>query len=219
MGVTLVGDWAKAGMITSTMVARFKKASDMATRIEAERLRAHMIKGIRSGAPGGQKFADLSSTTIKVRKFVGRGGSKPLIQSGMLVGSIKVKKYPGGIYFVGISKTADGGRANIAEMNEYGATIAARLTPKALRFLHAVARQYANRDEKGRFIPKSQRGSSNVVKPPSGGGVGIIIIRIPPRPFVQPTADAHAKPSDVKKRFGRNLAALLGGQLGAPVAR
>lgn len=211
--VRLVGDWAQAGAITSTMVARFKRASDMATRIEAERLRAKMVTGIRKGAPGGKPFQPLSATTLQVRRFVGRGGTKPLIQTGMLVGSIKVRRYPGGIYFVGILKTAEEGRANIAEMNEYGATIAMRLTPKALRFLHAVKSQYGGEEEGG------GEGSSQIVKPPSGGGVGIMIIYIPPRPFVEPTAAEYARPRDVKKRFEFNLAALLGGTLGAPTRR
>lgn len=210
--VKLTGQWFTAKRITRSMVGKFKLASDRAVAAEANFLRAKMVEGIRSQAPGGKAFLPLASSTIKARKFRGRGGTKALIQSGLLRNSIRVKRQ-GNATFVGILRTAAGGRANIAEMNEEGITIAARLTLKSLRFLHALQRRFRDRDERGRFIPKAERGGGKA-KSPSGGGIGIMIIRIPARPFVRPIAEKFAQPRDVKRRFERNLAIGMGFQLG-----
>jgi hypothetical protein len=141
----LVGDWGKMSQIARTMQARFKRAIEVAVLKEAQMFRGLIVKGIASQAPGGQPFQPLSPLTLALRKVLGGAGSKALIATNALRGSITVTRSPGAEVkaFVGVLRNAKskGGRslANIAEVHEFGATI--RKTAKMNRFLHAVARE------------------------------------------------------------------------------
>lgn len=140
-----VGDWGAMARIARTMNARFKRALEVAVLQEAHMLRGLIVKGIASQAPGGAAFRPLSPLTIALRKVFGGGGSKALIATGALRGSITVTRVPGSgpKAFVGVLRSAKGksgkSLANIGAIHEFGATI--RKTAKMNRFLHAVARQ------------------------------------------------------------------------------
>lgn len=210
--VTFTGDWAKATKIALTMRAKFLAGLERAVLKEANLLRGWMINGIAAQAPGGAAFAALSPVTLALRKAQGFGGTKALIRTGALRGSISVLKLPGGApkVFVGVlrkSRAKDGkSLANVAEIHEFGATI--KKTRKMLRYLFAMIGKAGGtgpvgRDAKGRFTRGKYTGAS------SGP-----TIRIPPRPFVQPTFDAHAKPEAVKKRFYAAIAKAMDGDWG-----
>ena len=219
------GDWAAVARIASTMAAKMVRAQRVAVMREAHFLRAHMVKGIASQAPGGQAFAPLSPITLALRKMRGFGGSKALIVTGGLRGAITVVQVAGGTgaggkVFVGVHRSAKGpgGKtmANIAEIHENGRSWTQRMTPKARRFLAMVISRAGGavgaalrpkgpttRNSKGRFVKAKFVGKAN-----SNGSVHI---SIPARPFVGPVLAAYARPADVKQRFLDNLLAGLGG--------
>lgn len=145
LSIKRVGDWEKMAQIARTMQARFKRALEVAVLQEAQMFRGLIVKGIASQAPGGQAFQPLSPLTIALRKVFGGAGSKALIATGGLRGSITVTRVASAEpkAFVGVLRNAKskGGKslANIAEIHEFGANI--RKTAKMNRFLHAAARQ------------------------------------------------------------------------------
>lgn len=197
-GVKMFGQWARAGQITSTMAERFKAASEKALLREGHYLRGQMVSNITGqGAPAGAPFAPLSAATMKIRKFRGFGGSKILMQTGALRGSITVARMAGGV-FVGIlrkgGKGKGGGRANIAEIHEFGATFTLPSTEKQRRFLQAAL--------------------ADAGAPSPGKGGGTIKVTIPARPFIGPVVDKFATPTLVRNRFWEFVSKAMGGDLG-----
>lgn len=199
-GVKLVGDWAKTGKIVDTMAGRFKAAADKAILHEGHYLRGLMVQNITSGgAAAGAPFAPLSPSTLKIRKFRGFGGSKILMQTGALRGSITVARVSGGV-FVGIlrkgGKGKGGGRANIAEIHEFGISFTMPTTEKQRKFLMAAL--------------------GDAGAPSPGTGSGVIKVTIPPRPFISPVVDKFATSTLVRNRFWNFVAKAMGFELGKP---
>jgi hypothetical protein len=197
-GVKLFGDWEKAGGIVSTMADRWKAAADKAMLREGHFLRGHMVQNITSGgAAAGAPFAPLSPATLKIRKFRGFGGSKVLMQTGALRGAITVAKMGGGV-FVGIlrkgGKGKGGGRANVAEIHEFGISFTMPTSEKQRRFLMAAL------------------GDSGAPSPGKGGGM--IHVTIPARPFIGPVVEKMATPTLVRNRFWDFMAKAMGYDLG-----
>jgi phage gpG-like protein len=114
----------------------------------------------------------LSKWTLAMRKFKGFGGTKALIHTGELRKSI-VTQHEKDHSFVGVLYTARSTTGkplvNIARVQEYGATIVIKITPKMRKFLAFIAR-FAG------FQKQTK----------SGGGRSFLIIVIPPRPFMEP---------------------------------
>lgn len=135
----LVGDWGKAAKLASGLQGRWDKSVRQATLREGHYLRAKIVRKIRSGP-----FPALSPLTIAVRKFRGFGGSKPLVSTGALIGSVTVVSAAGGV-FVGILRQAKGkggkSMANIGEIQEFGRTWTQPFSQKSRRFLFAVMKK------------------------------------------------------------------------------
>jgi phage gpG-like protein len=186
VGLSLFGDWKKAGKVLSDLPKEAHGIYQKALFREANHFRAEVVKGLRTGSPGGQAFEPLKKTTLAVRKKRGRGGTKPLIVSGDLRNGI-IAKQEGDTAFVGILRTARGRGgerlANVAEVHEFGRRIVMELTPKARRFLLATFREAG--------ILAS--GGGNTGSP--GGGVTIVVINVPARPFLRPVFEAESKGS------------------------
>lgn len=196
--VKLFGDWAKASKICNTMADRFKKATEQAIMKEAHYLRGLMVKNITSGGKLAEKpFAPLAPNTLIIRRFRGFGGSKPLMVTGALRNSIGVVKTGGGV-FVGVRRASRSG-ANIGAVHEFGATITMQMTPKMRRFLAAAFRHSGQ--------PFGNKG---------GGAKGVIVIKIPARPYIQPVIDKFAQKDAVKNRFWSHVARAMGYDLGSP---
>lgn len=205
IGARQTGDWKKALRITGGMTGLYLKASRQAMMQEAHFFRAKMIEGLRTGSPGGKKFAPLSSTTLAIRKFRGRGGTKPLIVTGGLRNSIRVKKIDTDSVFVGVLRTGKGG-ANVAQMMEDGHTFSVPITKKSRRFLMAVFRKFGTlKGKSAGGAPQGKKGKS---------GVAIAIIRIPARPFIAPVAEKYGGAAQ-RKRFVKTLAAQMAFQFGS----
>lgn len=193
----LVGDWAKAGKIVQSMDKRFAAAAEQAVLREGHMLRGKVIQNITSGGTlAGKPFAPLSPATLAIRRFTGFGGTKILMRTGALRNSVVVRKV-GNAVFVGVMRTSKG-KANIAEIHEFGAgPYTVVMTQRQRRFLMAAL-------------------SSMGGAPSPGKGGGVLVIRIPARPFLGPVFEKFAQPRDVAKRFWAHIAKAMGGDLGKP---
>lgn len=171
--IVRVGQWAQAHAFAGMGPSKIDAALDIALRREAELFRKEVVEGIAKQAPGGEKFKPLAKTTKAMRRHKGFKGTKALIVRGDLRRSIKVTKAPGG-YFVGVLRSARSRNGdslvNVAATHEFGATITIRMTRKMRRFLAMVFRKAG--------LPE-----------PGGASGPVIVVKIPPRPFLQPVAD------------------------------
>ncbi len=92
----------------------------------------------------------------------------------------------------------------MAKVQEEGSRpISIRMTPKMRRFLFAMFGRSRNRPVEG----------------PPEGGTGIIVVRIPARPFLRPVFDKFAKKTVIRQRFLDRVAICFRGQFGKPRTR
>lgn len=204
--ITKAGDWDVAARILATAPAKIRFALDRAVLTEAQFFRTKVVEGFREQAPGGQPFKPLSPMTLAIRKFRGFGGTKALIVRGDLRNSFVVVKRTtrlGAEAFVGVLRSARGRAGqklvNIARIHEFGSgPIVIRVTPAMRRFLMAA-------------IAKSGIGSGA-----SSGALkrGVIVVRIPARPFLRPVAEKFFKGPEAASRFRGRVAENLGGMFG-----
>ena len=211
IGVAMVGDWGKAKATLGVVSNHFavQKILEGAMKQEAMRARRLLVEGMRSGAPGGKRFAPHAPSTTITRKYKRRRGSKgnkPLISSGSMVRAINTRHVAGQGSFVGILRSARSrsGKSlvNLMQVHENGKVIAIRVTPAMRAYLMAMFRQAG-------------------VEGGGSGGLarGIIIVRIPARPVFEPVWRKHFAGGKAAKRIQAHVQArLLGvgvGLLGA----
>lgn len=205
--IVLDGDWDEAIRILDVTEKDLNKALSRAMRQEALLMQKHIKQGIRKQAPGGERFKPLSPITLAIRKSQGFGGTKALINRGDLRNSIKVKQTGEGRwsakYFIGVlknTKSKDGKSLfNIAAVHEKGSKTFVIKVTKAMRgFLARIFKEHLGGVSSG------------------GGGFskGIIVSRIPARPFIRPVFEKYAKPNEIRDRFLKRVGELLGGDLG-----
>ena len=123
----LEGDWDKIANILDPKRMR-AKMEQAGKRVGLAGVAA-VKKGIRSGAPGGEKFEPLQALTVWVK-----GSSKPLIDSGDLIGSITHDNPDINTTWIGVKKGTKGKKGdivNIAAVHEFGCTI--KVTDKMRR--------------------------------------------------------------------------------------
>lgn len=173
---------------------RMKHAKDEACRLEAEFLALKMREGILSGAPAGKKFAPHSPL------YALMGGGNQILnksKSGGLLGAIGVAKI-GGMWVAGISGASEKvGR--IAGIHEFGREFDVVPTARSQAWFFARLRELGIQPVK------------RVGKHPS---LSTIHVKIPARPFIAPIVEMYAQPADVGKRFLKNFAKILRGDLG-----
>lgn len=194
------GEWEKLQRILDKLPERFDAACRQAVLAEAQTIRGHIVRNLTSGgAHAGKPFAPLSPMTLVMRKLRGIGGTKPLNATRGLAAQVTVVPHAAGA-FVGIRRGAPhrSGVANLAQIQEFGATVQIPKTKKMIRFLAAVMR----------------RAGRSFGEPGRVGQPSVIVVRIRPRPFVGPVLERHAQPDDVSERFWQRVAARLGGDLG-----
>lgn len=216
----MTGDWSAAVRIVTHTQKNLSAALDKAVAMEAHHARAAVIRGIQKQAPEGKTFQKLSMLTREIRKAQGFKGRKALIRSGALVQSIAVRKRRQGHYFMGVlrgAKNKDGKElADIAGIQEHGATFVIRVTPKMRRFLMAMLRRVGRLDKRKRR-PKGAGKKQRGVADDSGSSIGkrFMIVKIPARPFIKPVIDAIASdPIGVRKRLEARVSRTLGYKLG-----
>ncbi|HEU4408398.1 MAG TPA: hypothetical protein VFS43_24250 [Polyangiaceae bacterium] len=193
MNVRRTGDWALARRLLAAAPARLKAGVERGLRQEAELLRKGIVDGLTSQAPGGKPLAPPAPRTLAARKLTGFGGTKSLVVRGDLRNAIAVVAR-GDTVFVGVPRSARGKKGaplvRVAEVHEFGsAPTVIPLTPRMRRFLFALLRHAGE-------------------APRGGAGGGVVVVRIPPRPFLRPAFDAFRK--DAGARFLRRVALALG---------
>jgi len=169
MHLKLTGDWAKSKRVLKAAPAELDAAIDAALTAEGEYLRGRMVKKIQGGLQPPH-----SSSTLLTKK----GGTKPLIRRGDLLGAFQVVQAKKEV-FIGVPRTAKGGAANLMQIHEFGKVIVQRITDKQRRFLHAV-------------LPKKE-----------GAGTAVVVIHIPARPVIRPVFEAER--ANIPKRLSRRI--------------
>src|SRR3984957_1403182 len=181
MGVAKVGEWRRAAQLLRRAAGGMERSIDRALRAEAEGLRAEIVTGLTDQAPGGLPIRPLAATTFAARRLEGFAGDKALLRRADLRNAISVT-VRGLAAFVGVPRKTVHGKslADIAKMNEFGfGPIVIAITQAMRRFLLALFR------ELGEGAGGGAEGA--------GGGDGVVIIHIPPRPFLRPAFDKWRK--------------------------
>jgi hypothetical protein len=165
-------------------------------RQEAQRLRSDIVRGITAQAPGGKEFKPPSPLTLAARRLKRRGGSKALIVRGDLRNGITAV-IRGAQAFIGVPRKArdKSGRplVDVAQVQEFGAgPIVIPVTPAMRRYLRALYREAGLSGSRGR----------------GRGRRGVVVISIPPRPFLRPAFDQFRR--DVGKRVRDTVGRQLG---------
>jgi phage gpG-like protein len=190
--VRRTGDWALARRLLRGAPDRLRSGIGTALRQEAQLLRKEIVQGITQQAPGGEAFKPLSPLTLAARRMKNRGGSKALIVAGDLRNSIAVI-VRGDEAFVGVPRKARSrdGRSlvDVAQIHEFGSDpIVIPMTPAMRRFLFALLRRAG-------------------VAPREGTGKGVVVVRIPARPFLRPAFEKFKQ--GAQRRFLERVAAAL----------
>ncbi len=193
--VKKTGDWALARRLLTSAPLKLRAAVEMAMRQEAEAIRREIVQGITKQAPGGKGFKPLSPLTLAARRLAGFKGTKALMVKGDLRNAIAAI-VRGDEAFIGVprkGKDKDGKPViDIAELNEYGSKpIIIPMTAKMRRFLFKLFAEAG----------VQKRGSL-------GNAKGVVVMRIPPRPFLRPVFEKFGK--GMQDRFLKRVAKLLG---------
>ncbi len=197
MGVAKIGEWRRAAQLLNRAANGMERSIDRALRVEAEVLRAEIVSGLTDQAPGGEPIRPLAATTLAARRLDGFEGDKALLRRADLRNAISVT-VRGLSAFVGVPRKTVHSKslADIAKMNEFGfGPIVIVVTEAMRRFLFALFR------ELGEGAGGGGEGT--------GSGDGVVIIHIPPRPFLRPAFDKWRK--GVRERFLRRLGSDLFG--------
>lgn len=192
MTVQRTGDWAVVRRLLATAPAQLERAVGTALRQEAQLLRKEVVQGITRQSPGGEALEQPSELTLAARKLRGFGGTKALMVRGDLRNAVTAI-VRGTEAFVGVPRKARGKDGaplvDVAKVQEFGsAPTVIPMTPAMRRFLFAVLKKAGK-------------------EPEGGGGKGVVVVRIPPRPFLRPAFRKFAR--GAQKRFLGRVAGLL----------
>jgi hypothetical protein len=191
--VQKTGDWAKARRLLTAAPHKLKVAVDTALRQEALALRKEIVQGITRQAPSGQSFKPLSPLTLAARRYSGFKGTRALIRRADLRNAITAV-VRGGTAFIGVPRKARSKEGepmvDIAKLNEFGSDpIVIPMTPRMRRYLFALLRAAGK-------------------KPTGGSGKGVVVVRIPARPFLRPAFEKFKHGAG--RRFMRRVARRMG---------
>jgi hypothetical protein len=215
VGIQQVGDWPEARLALSKAPKDLEWSIKKAVYQEALFFAKAMKLRLGAGVPPPLARPRGGGRNAKGRFTKGGGGgSKPLNATGDMRNSIGVlPEGPAFEAFIGIGRNGTTGKgkrawnASLAAIHENGAVIVMAMTPKQRAFLAML-------------FSKSKPKSAKTGAAPSPGAVrdaphkGILVIKIPARPFIRPTFEENA-PGAAARFYGR-LAKFLGGALGAP---
>lgn len=182
----LQGDWKNASVFTKGFQSKAKLSLAIGTFLlrEAETMRRFVLQGfINQGL--GNPWRKLSPWTIAGRRLNRFGGTKALIHTAEMLKSVSTVISPDGLTaFCGImyqTKRPGGQSAvNIAKVQEFGyGPVARKITPKMARYIGLLLKYMP--DRKKQYRSKGQ---------PKRTGNKVMIVRIPPRPFMGPARPA-----------------------------
>lgn len=180
MNVRRTGDWDLARRILGSAASRVATAVHRAIQQEAQALRTQIVQGLTNQAPGGQQIRPLAPLTLAARRLDRFRGTKALIESGELRGSISVVERDNEV-FIGVKRSArskDGqSLVSLAELHEYGGPpVVIPITPKMRRYLAALLQEAGQGPRSG-----------------AGGGASVVVVQTPPRPFLRPAFERFRK--------------------------
>lgn len=193
VGVTKTGNWALAGRLIKSAPQKLRASVKTSLRQEAELLRREIVNGITRQAPGGKAFKPLSPLTLAARRMMRFKGTKALIRRADLRNAIATI-FRGDEVFIGVPNKARDKEGNplidVARLNEEGSDpIVIPISAKMRRFLFALYKEAG-------------------ITPKPGARKGVVVTRIPPRPFISPAFEKFSK--GIEKRFLARVAAHLG---------
>jgi len=200
MELKLTGQWGTARAAIAAR-ARLALALDNAVYREALRARGQVVDGIAKQAPGGRPFKPLAASTLAARRLQGFRGTKALSRTGALRRSVTVKRLGPGTFVMGVlrgARTPSGeDLVNVAAVQEFGSVHVMKMTPAMMRYF-AVLFDWSSDDvDFSEWTGSGTRASSDRV----------VIVRIPPRPFMSPVIEQIiANPVAVKLRLARSIA-------------
>jgi hypothetical protein len=197
MSVAKVGEWRRAAQLLNRAAHGMERSIDRALRAEAEGLRTEIVSGLTDQTPGGEPIRPLAATTLAARRLDGFEGDKALIRRADLRNAISVT-VRNLAAFVGVPRKTVHGKSlvDIAKMNEFGfGPIVIAVTEAMRRFLFALFRELD--------------GDAGGGREGTGSGGGVVVIHIPPRPFLRPAFDKWRR--GVRERFLRRLGSDLFG--------
>jgi hypothetical protein len=199
MTVQRTGDWSRARALVRSLPQRAPLAFRRAVLQEAHQLRKAIVAGLTSQEPGGEPVRPLDELTLAARRLRGFQGTKALIRRGDLRNAIAVID-TGTEIFVGVPRkaaTEDGeSLVDVAAVQELGTDpIVIPITPAMRRFLGALYQ------EAGRELPRG------------GSGRGVVVVQVPPRPFLRPAIDQFRKGLERRVLERTTRALRLGGPL------
>ena len=173
------GLWSQTAGFIGNVGVKSRAALMLATKREAIFAVGEMKKGIRDQAPGGQTFQALSELTLAKRKAKDVKGTKALIRHADLFRSIRAVGPIGGgdTVFAGVLRTATGRNgqnlANVAAVQEFGQTMAINVDKPGK----------GGKTTRDFFLALFLKG---LISAPLKGTTRILIVVVPPRPFVAP---------------------------------
>lgn len=146
----LKGAWARLEGLLKTRKKDIDSAIDNTARVTAAEFLRRVKAGLRSGAPGGQQFAQLKTSTIKRRQrpkygLAGPGGSSPLMARRDMHDALQIRK-DGQSWSVGIFSGTLGKEGQrlwiIAKVHELGATVVQSNPDGSIRVVNIVGRPF-----------------------------------------------------------------------------
>lgn len=191
-----VGAWDQASRALIFLAFQYGGIVRIAVLQEGEFMRGEVVKGILDQAPGGKPFKPHSKATLAIRRAQGFGGTKIMVKSNTLVGNIVVIQAPAGGVWVGVkrgARTPEGkSLVDVALRQEKGGG-PYQMTAKQRKWFFAMLRKGG--------MPKGD----------SAKGIGI---KIPARPFLEPTFKRSARPALVRERMLERIRKLSEPHLG-----
>ena len=187
-----IGDWSKARKVLPGFDRLYKEAETMAVRQEAEYFRRMVLKAFKtSGASNGKAWAPNSASTKRAKR-----SSKPLVNTGDLMGSVTMIDAGPASFFVGVpnkAKSKDGSKlVSIGAVHEFGKVIVMQITKKQHRFFMAKMNEMGGGGGGG-----------------GGGGFrpgATLVIKMPRRSFLVDTKKAHFDGGKSQRRIKRRIA-------------
>lgn len=189
---TRSGDWGRMHATLGQYSRGLRNAMQKALQQEGQRLRRDVVQGITRQAPGDEPFKRLAPLTVATRRLRRVFGTKALLDRADLRNSIGMESR-GDNVFVGVLRAArrrrGGSLVDLARTHEFGhGPVVISITPRMRRFLAALYK------------------AAGVSRTSMGRARGVIVMTIPPRPFLRPAFRSFSR--GAAERFRRALGAL-----------
>lgn len=200
LGLRKIGPWGTVAQAFAQAEVDVDQALTVALHQEANLYLRALKEGIRGGAPGGVPLRPLARSTILQKR-----SSKPLINTGDMLRSIKIHMLNPRAIFVGIAR----GEQSSTSLARSGKSAASAKTLDYIGSIHehgtGVYFQTVTKRQEVYFkrALKPIGAVSHTIK-----AGDVLYMRVPERPFVKPVAELLAK--DAPERVSRRVMQHMG---------